>query len=321
MLVSPFHLISNRSDLQFVPESYILPPGTRPGNTQVSVLEVIPVIDFQLLGTNRPQLIKQIIEASQKFGFFQVYNILNFGEILWYLYVYNTLMYRSDNNFVVIVVNRVIFWVILVLLQLINHGVEDNLLHKVLDVANEFFEQPYEDKASMYSEDVEQSCRLYTSIDYNKEKVHFWRDNLRHPCHPLEQHIHFWPQKPPQYREVVGSYSVEARKLSILLLDLIGEGLGLESEFFGDELTEVQLMGINYYPPCPDPSLTLGLPKHSDVNLITLLLQGEEVHGLQVLKDGQWLAVEPVPNAFVVNIGHTLQVHPHLYNPASFSFF
>ncbi|XP_024168016.2 protein DOWNY MILDEW RESISTANCE 6 [Rosa chinensis] len=268
-------LISNRSDLQFVPESYILPPGTRPGNTQVSVLEVIPVIDFQLLGTNRPQLIKQIIEASQKFGFF----------------------------------------------QLINHGVEDNLLHKVLDVANEFFEQPYEDKASMYSEDVEQSCRLYTSIDYNKEKVHFWRDNLRHPCHPLEQHIHFWPQKPPQYREVVGSYSVEARKLSILLLDLIGEGLGLESEFFGDELTEVQLMGINYYPPCPDPSLTLGLPKHSDVNLITLLLQGEEVHGLQVLKDGQWLAVEPVPNAFVVNIGHTLQVHPHLYNPASFSFF
>ncbi|XP_062024809.1 protein DOWNY MILDEW RESISTANCE 6-like [Rosa rugosa] len=255
-------LISNRSDLQFVPESYILPPGTRPGNTQVSVMEVIPVIDFQLLGTNRPQLIKQIIEASQEFGFF----------------------------------------------QLINHGVEDNLLHKVLDVANEFFEQPYEDKASMYSEDVEQSCRLYTSIDYNKEKVHFWRDNLRHPCHPLEQHIHFWPQKPPQYREVVGSYSVEARKLSILLLDLIGEGLGLESGFFGDELTEVQVMGINYYPPCPDPSLTLGLPKHSDVNLITLLLQGEEVHGLQVLKDGQWLAVEPVPNAFVVNIGHTLQI-------------
>ncbi|PRQ25887.1 putative aminocyclopropanecarboxylate oxidase [Rosa chinensis] len=42
-------------------------------------------------------------------------------------------------------------------------------------------------------------------------------------------------------------------------------------------------------------------------------IQGEEVHGLQVLKDGQWLAVEPVPNAFVVNIGHMLQVHLSTY--------
>ena len=67
-------------------------------------------------------------------------------------------------------------------------------------------------------------------------------------------------------------------------------------------------MSIGHYPPCPDPSLTLGLPKHSDINLITLLLQ--EMEGLQVLKDGQWLAIKPLPNAFVVNIGHTLQVNP-----------
>ncbi|CAB4321848.1 unnamed protein product [Prunus armeniaca] len=66
-------------------------------------------------------------------------------------------------------------------------------------------------------------------------------------------------------------------------------------------------MATNFYPPCPDPSLTSGLPKHSDVNLITLLLQ-EQVRGLQVLKDEQWFAVEPVPNAFVVNVGHMLQI-------------
>ncbi|KAI5315795.1 hypothetical protein L3X38_044971 [Prunus dulcis] len=160
--------------------------------------------------------------------------------------------------------------------QLINHGVPDNLLHNVMNVGKEFFELPSEDKASLYSEDARQSCRLYTSIDYVREQVHYWRDTLRHPCHPLEEHIDFWPQKPASCRGV-GSYSVEVRKLSLCLLDLIY------------------------------PSLTLGLPKHSDVNLITLLLQ-EQVHGLQVLKDEQWLAVEPVPNAFVVNIGHMLQI-------------
>lgn len=53
-------------------------------------------------------------------------------------------------------------------------------MHDVLTIAKEFFELPPEDKASLYSEDPKKSCRLYTSIDYVNEKVHFWRDNLRH---------------------------------------------------------------------------------------------------------------------------------------------
>ncbi|KAM2911293.1 hypothetical protein FF1_004064 [Malus domestica] len=83
-----------------------------------------------------------------------------------------------------------------------------------------------------------------------------------------------------------GNYSVDVGKLGLCLLDLICEGLGLQTRFF------------------EDPSL--GLPKHNDINLITLLQ--EQVHGLQVLKDDQWMAIEPVPNGFVVNIGHMLQV-------------
>lgn len=67
-------------------------------------------------------------------------------------------------------------------------------------------------------------------------------------------------------------------------------------------------MWSNYYPASPDRGLSLGLPKHSDPNLLTLLLQ-DDIYGLQVYKDGQWHGVKPLPNAFVVNIGHQLQVH------------
>ena len=94
------------------------------------------------------------------------------------------------------------------------------------------------------------------------------------------------------------------------LLDLIGKGLGLEPGYFRDGIELTQSMGMNHYPACPDPSLTLGLPKHADLNLITFVLQ--EMDGLQVLKDGQWLTVEAVPNAFVVNLGHSLQVNPYV---------
>ncbi|KAJ6681224.1 HYOSCYAMINE 6-DIOXYGENASE-LIKE [Salix koriyanagi] len=55
------------------------------------------------------------------------------------------------------------------------------------------------------------------------------------------------------------------------------------------------------------PSLTLGLSKHCDPNLITILLQ-DDVCGLQIFKDNEWIGVDPVPNAFVVNIGYQLQI-------------
>lgn len=91
------------------------------------------------------------------------------------------------------------------------------------------------------------------------------------------------------------------------ILDLVCEGLGLEPGYFGGELSWGQKMSVNHYPRCPDPTLVLGLPKHGDAYLITLLNQGD-VPGLQVLKDEQWVAVEPLPHAFVVNINHMLQV-------------
>lgn len=60
--------------------------------------------------------------------------------------------------------------------QLINHGVSKKLMHDVLEVVNEFFELTAKDKESICSEDPKQSCRLYTSMDFDREKVHHWRD-------------------------------------------------------------------------------------------------------------------------------------------------
>ena len=39
--------------------------------------------------------------------------------------------------------------------------------------------------------------------------------------------------------------------------------------------------------------ITLGLQSHSDMGAITLLVQ-DEVGGLEVWKDGEWVAVKPV---------------------------
>lgn len=110
-------------------------------------------------------------------------------------------------------------------------------------------------------------------------------------------------------REIVSNYCMEVRQLGYRLEELISESLGLEKDCVKNVLGEQgQHMAVNYYPPCPEPELTYGLPGHTDPNALTILLQDLHVAGLQVLKDGKWVAVNPHPNAFVINLGDQLQV-------------
>lgn len=76
-----------------------------------------------------------------------------------------------------------------------------------------------------------------------------------------------------------------------------------------------QLIVVNYYPSCPEPELTLGMPPHSDYGFLTLLLQ-DQVKGLQIQHGGTWVTVEPLPNSFVVNVGDHLEVSPYIHFPS-----
>lgn len=103
----------------------------------------------------------------------------------------------------------------------------------------------------------------------------------------------------------MGRYVVEVRKMGFKILDMIGEGLGLTEGYFAG-VSQEQSMAINHYPPCPDPSLAMGIGGHTDPNLITFLQQDQ--YGLQIQKDGKWMGIDPIPNAFVVNLGYLLKV-------------
>lgn len=108
----------------------------------------------------------------------------------------------------------------------------------------------------------------------------------------------------------MSNYCKEVRELGFRLEEAISSSLGLEKDSLRNVLGEQgQHMAINYYPACPEPELTYGLPAHTDPNAITILLQDLQVAGLQILKDGKWLAIKPQPDAFVINIGDQIQVH------------
>jgi salicylic acid 3-hydroxylase len=107
----------------------------------------------------------------------------------------------------------------------------------------------------------------------------------------------------------MGTYCKEVRELGFRLYAAISESLGLEASYMKEALGEQeQHMAVNFYPPCPEPELTYGLPAHTDPNALTILLMDPDVAGLQVLHAGQWVAVNPQPGALIINIGDQLQV-------------
>ncbi|KAK2648640.1 hypothetical protein Ddye_016129 [Dipteronia dyeriana] len=220
-------LVSSLFDVQSLPETYVLPPEIRPGELSFRPDESnnIPVLD--LGGHDRNEIVRQIMKASQEFGFFQV----------------------------------------------INHGVSKELMDETRNVVKEFHAMPAEDKFLECSKDPNRNCKLYTSSE----------------------------------KEVVGTYSNEVKQLGSRILKLISQGLKLSSGYFSGGLSTRPTILINHYPRCPEPSLTLGLPRHRDPSVITIILQ-DHVQGLQVFKDGEWITVEPLPHAFVVHIGYVLKI-------------
>lgn len=106
------------------------------------------------------------------------------------------------------------------------------------------------------------------------------------------------------------SYSSEVNTLAVDIIEQMAKVLGIRDEEMREMITEgiMQTMRMNYYPPCPQPEKVIGLTPHSDGSGISILLQVNDVEGLQIMKDGNWIAVKPLPNAFVVNIGNILEV-------------
>ncbi|GMY37816.1 protein SRG1 [Fagus crenata] len=110
-------------------------------------------------------------------------------------------------------------------------------------------------------------------------------------------------------RNTIESYFSELQTLAMTLMGLMGKAFKMEiremEELFEDGM---QSMRMTYYPPCPQPELVVGLTPHSDATGITILHQVNGVGGLQIKKDGVWIPVNFIPNAFVVNVGDTMEI-------------
>lgn len=130
----------------------------------------------------------------------------------------------------------------------------------------------------------------------------------------------------PDFRDITVQYFEECAKLSNRLARLMACALGIRG---GSEdaqildrmaLNHTSYLRMNYYPPCdlndvdtvvPDGPPPLGISPHRDAGFLTILLQDDDCHSLQVARfedsdlgrDNSWVTVQPIPGAVTINTG------------------
>ncbi|GMN30736.1 hypothetical protein TIFTF001_002943 [Ficus carica] len=193
--------------------------------------------------------------------------------------------------------------------QLINHGVPEEVTEKMKIDTQDFFQLPLEEKKT-YAQLPNDFEGYGQAFLFSQEQKLDWGDRFFLVVQPVSQrNMRFWPTYPTSFRENLDIYSLEMQKLTVCLLKFMSRNLGLDSETFTSFFVEGrQGVRLNLYPPCVQANKVMGLGPHSDPNLLSLLMQVNDVQGLQIMKNGNWVPVKPVPGAFIVNIGDVIEM-------------
>ncbi|KAE9970014.1 hypothetical protein EG328_006521 [Venturia inaequalis] len=217
---------------------------------------------------------------------------------------------------------------------LTDHGIAPSLLENILDLARRFFlESSAEAKASIKRRPPHEggdSARGYQVLNENltkglrdfQEAIDWYKEfeNTGETISPLEQDYDFlhgpnlWPAHPSELKTVYEQYISQCKKVGADVVRAMGEALQLAGEE-KDILTSSTdnsfwVMRMIGYPPLQNKAGGQGVScgEHTDYGCVTLLLTDSTKGALQVqLKDGSWINADPIPDAFVVNIGDMIE--------------
>ncbi|KAK2973537.1 hypothetical protein RJ640_010592 [Escallonia rubra] len=187
--------------------------------------------------------------------------------------------------------------------QIVNHGVPIDLMNRAMKLSKTFFQNPAEEKIKSSPD----SCAPLPA-GYSKQPDHSADKNEYLLMFSPGSSFNVFPSNPPEFREVLEELFTYFSKTGQLVESIITDCLGLPPNFLkeynGDRSWDF-MVAMNYFPATE--SENNGVSEHEDGNCITFVLQ-DEVGGLEVQKNGQWIPVIPNEDTLVVNISDVIQV-------------
>ena len=205
--------------------------------------------------------------------------------------------------------------------QVTGHGVPATDVERVIATARGYFAQPREVKrAGLRSRDNPWGYYDRELTKEQRDRKEVFDIGPDAGAMPFADGSPFdgatpWPFAPLAFEPVMREWYGRMEMLSDRLTALIGEGLGDSRGELHRAFTpaHTSYLRLNHYP-AGDPlaaelrnEADLGIHHHTDAGALTVLLQ-DGVGGLQVFREGHWHDVDPVPDAFTINIGDMMQV-------------
>ena len=195
--------------------------------------------------------------------------------------------------------------------QVTGHGIEPALLRSIFEVSRELFAQPAEAKRRI-RRDADNPWGYYDKeLTKNRRD---WKEIYDFGPADGDKLRPRWPAGyfRLRFEPVVRAYYANCRSLGLRLLSAMAANLGVSPEHLasGFDNMHTSFLRLNYYPrytPTAGADRPFGVGEHTDSGALTLLLQDEQP-GLEVFREGRWYAVEPRPDALVINIGDMVQV-------------
>ncbi|KAK9031366.1 hypothetical protein V6N11_032749 [Hibiscus sabdariffa] len=186
--------------------------------------------------------------------------------------------------------------------QVINHGISRDILDKMREEQVEVFKKPFynkcrEDKFMNFSAG---SYRWGTPTATSLRQLS-WSEAFHIPMTDISS----FGSLNATFSSSVAQFATKVASLAQNLAEILAEKSGQNSTFFQENsLLSSCYLRLNRYPPCPVP--LFGLMPHTDSDFLTVLHQ-DQIGGLQLVKDGKWIAVKPNPQALLINIGDIFQ--------------
>jgi isopenicillin N synthase-like dioxygenase len=203
---------------------------------------------------------------------------------------------------------------------LTGHGVSEHLTDRLLTEARRLFALPDADKDVVAMRNSPH-FRGYTRLGGELTGgVVDWREQIDigpqrapvggpgKPDYLWLQGPNQWPPALPELPAVIAEWDAALADVGRTLLRHWAVSLGSPADVFDDAFadTPATLIKIVRYPAQADTPQGVGA--HRDAGVLTLLLAEPGSSGLQVRGAGEWIDVDPVPGAFIVNIGEMLEV-------------
>ena len=212
-------------------------------------------------------------------------------------------------------------------LAVTGHGVPLELMQRMLDVSQEFFDMPVDDKMRYFMNDAAanrgyapfESEALSYSLGIDSEPDLFEAFNMGREQVPTGSSAdvaktyfspNVWPDTPADMRDVYLAYWDACEQLGHTLSEVFARALGLPAGFFAPFLDRTpSVMRANHYRRMPGHSPSpsqLRMGAHSDYGSMTILL-ADRVQGLQMRDhSGAFHDVIPPVDGFLVNLGDLL---------------